>query len=259
VMKQIVPKPWDVIDPSIGRHAASLSMLAVQRIVTIPPQTISKQSRYVFQVAAQVALGDTFPAPDYPPPEPSSTSVFQVGQQVVHADRGEWGPVSAATVRTVGSMLALGDADGWVDAMIPQSDVTAFSVTQALAIGDVFPDMSLVQSDAEVAAVFNAVVLGDSTMPDPMLPLSEIQTATVAEIAVLGDAAFPDPAIPLSDVRLRHLAAFTALRDPALTGTFSMSEIEMASVVEFYITLDAGLVGIPLRTGPRPVISVSMS
>jgi hypothetical protein len=259
VLHRVTTRPIDVIDPGIGRHAASLAQLSVQRVVTIPPETISKQTRWVYNVAAQVAVGDAFPAPDYPPPEPSVTDVYQFGEQVVHGDLGVWEPVSAVTVRSVGAMLALGDNTGWLDATLPHSDVTSFSVQQAIAMGDVFPDMSMVQSDAEVAAMMSVVALGDSTMPDPMLPLSEIQTATVAEIAVLGDADLPDPMIPLSDVTVRRLAAFTALRDGDMIGRFDMSEIRMPSLVEFLIIPDKGLVGIPLRTGPRPVISVSMS
>lgn len=257
-LRRIVPAPWDVIDPSIGRHAATLHMLSVHRRTTTPPAVISKESRYVFNLAQQSVLGDVFDAPPVPQPVEQETLVYQVAHQVVHRDR-EWGPVSAVKVIELAASLVVGDNGGWIDPFLPTSDVTVFTAHQAIALGDVFPDSMMVQSAAEVAMLGQVFAVGDGTMPDPMLPLSEIQASGVLEMAAVGDAQFADPTIPLSEVRSSLVASPVAVRDPSLSGSFGMSEIKATSVLEFLLIRDRSLVGIPLRQGPRPVVSVSMS
>lgn len=261
-VKRVVPAPWDVIDPSIGRHVGRLSALSVHRRVTIPPATVSKESRYVFNVAAQVALGDKFPAPDMPPQPGEETgaelAAYQVVEQMVHRD-AEWGPVSAVSVIELASPLVVGDNAGWIDPTLPNSEVFMFTAQQAIALGDVFPDPAIPGSAEEVAMLGQVFAVADRTMPDPMLPLSEIQASAVIEMAAVGDAQFPDPTIPLSEVRSSLVASSLAVHDPSLVGQFGMSEISVPSILEFLIIRDPALVGIPLRQGARPIITVSMS
>lgn len=257
ILRRVVPAPWDVIDPAIGRHAATLHMMSVHRRTTTPPAVISKESRYVFNLAQQSVLGDVFDAPPLPPPVVQETLVFQVAHQVAHRDR-EWGPVSAVKVIELASSLVVGDNAGWIDASLPGSDVSVFAAQQAVALGDVFPDVMMVRSAAEVAMLGQVFAVGDS-MPDPMLPLSEIQASAVVEMAAVGDAQFADPTIPLSEVRSSLVASPVAVGDPSLRGSFGMSEIKATSVLEFLLIRDRSLVGIPLRQGPRPIITVSMS
>jgi hypothetical protein len=257
-IKRDTPAPWDVIDPHIGRHTAQLRMLAVQHRPTIPPDVVRKESRYVFNAASQVAVGDSFPAPDYPPPI-HETDVKSVGQVVLMRDASPWEPVSSVKSESVAESLVLGDAEGWIDATVPQSDVTAFGVVQQIAAGDEFPDSMLAQSDAVVALLANQVAVGDTSLPDPLVPASEISAEQVAEITALGDAQFPDPLIPLSDLRSCAVGAFCVLGDADLAGTFGMSEISTSCLAEVVVIPDRSLVGISLRKGPRPVISVSIS
>lgn len=253
-----MPIPSDVIDPTIGRHAYTLSMMTVQHRVTSPPQQVEKDTHFVYQVAAQAVLGDSFPLPDMPPAVIPDQYVYQVGQAVVLRDLGEWALVSSEKVRSVGQQVVVGDAAGWIDASVPRSEILTYTAAQAIAIGDVFPGSMEVQSAAEVAMLGQAVAVGD-VMPDPFIPASEIQASALIEIAAVGDAQFPDPTIPLSEVRSSLVASSVAVHDPSLTGSFGMSEISMTSVLEFLIIRDRSLVGIPLRQGPRPIVTVSMS
>ena len=258
VLEKIVPRPIDVIDPSVGRHVFSQVMLAVQHRDTEPPEQISTYSRFVFSLAGQVVVGDKFPLPPYPEPT-EETLLTSVLQQAVIRDPDDWAPVSALTVRQAVGSLVIGDAEGWVDATLPQSEAELAGITQSVAVGDAFPDPFVPLSDAVVGVLGEVIVVGDSTMPDPMLPLSEIAARQVAEFAALGDAEWPDPAVPLSDASVKRLTSFLAVHDPSLTGEFGGSDVSTLSVVEIYVVRDPTLKGIPLRQGPRPVVSVTIS
>jgi hypothetical protein len=252
------PKPWDVIDPAIGRHAATLTMLSVLHRVTIPPATISKESRYVFNVVEQAVIGDTFAAPDEPPPVVPETYVGQVAAEVVIRDT-DWGPMSAITAIQVAGQAVVGDNQGWIDPTAPTSEIRAYEVFGTAVIGDTFPAADMAQADAVVAGLVESVALGDSSFPNSMIPQSAVQVRGVTEFAAVGDAQFPNPMIPASAVRSSFVGAAVAVRDPSLQGNFGMSEIAVGSVVEFALIVDPTLVGIPRRTGPRPIVTVSMS
>lgn len=260
VLGRDVPAPWDVIDPSIGRHAFSLSHMTVMHRETTPPGVIATHSRYVNSLVGQVVIGDQFPAPDYPPPVIPETYVNQVGQVFAHADRDDWSPVSAVTTGSMVESVVVGDNEGWIDATIPTSDVTVRTVYERLVVGDSeFPNSMVSQSAAEVMALVGTVAVGDSGFPNSMEPQSEIAAHGVIEFAALGDVGMSDPSIPLSDVIVRRLAAITVLPDASLTGRFEGSEMRSQNVAEFLVLRDRSLVGIPLRGGPRPVVSVSMT
>lgn len=258
VLGRTTPKPWEVIDPSIGRHAATLTMLSLLHRDTTPPGTISKESRYVFNLVEQVVAGDTFPAPDTPPPPIPETDVYQVAGEVVIGD-ADWGPVSAATAIQVAGQVVLGDNQGWIDPTVPTSEIRAFEVFEGAVVNDAFPNAAFPQSDAEVAGLVESLALGDSTFPNSMIPQSAVQARSVAELAAVGDAQFPNPMIPASAVQSSLVGAAVVVRDPSLQGNFGMSEIAVPSVVEFALIVDPSLVGIPRRTGPRPIVTVSMS
>lgn len=258
VIGRVTPAPWDVIDPSIGRHAASLVMLSLHHRNTVPPLTVTTQSRYAFNVLGQVAHGDVFPAPPYPV-SVQETDVIAVHEVVAQSDLGEWSPVSAVKVQQVATGLVVNDLDGWIDATVPQSEVRATSLVQHVAALDAFPGSMVAQSAAVVAGLVESVALGDSTMPDPMIPQSDALVSLVSEFAALGDAQFPNPLIPSSEVRSSLVGAILALGDPSLHGNFGMSEILAMNLAEQVVMVDRSLVGIPLRGGPRPIVSVSMS
>lgn len=257
VLHRITPHPIDVIDPSVGRHVGQYQMLAVQHRVTLPPEVISAQTRFVYQLAAQVTLGDVFPPPDYPPTEPPISAVFSFGELAVVGDSDGWVPVSVVTVKPLIEQVLLGD-DIWVDPSVPVSDLDAFGVYAAVTLGDVFPDPASLLSDAEVDALGQTVVFGDA-MPDPMLPLSEIQVSYLVAIPVVGDDSLPDPTIPQSEVIARSLGALVVLGDDSLSGEFPMSPLTIPSLAEVLVVGDRDLRGVPLRYGPRPVVTVSMS
>lgn len=253
------PKPWEVIDPAIGRHAATLTMMALLHRETTSPGTISRESRYVFNLVEHVVAGDsTFPAPDEPPPVIPETYVGQVAAEVVIRDT-DWGPMSAVTAIQVAADVVVGDNQGWIDPTVPTSEIRTFEVFEGAVVRDTFPGAEVSQSDAEVAGLVESVALGDSTFPNSMIPQSVVQAASVAESAAVGDAQFPNPMIPASAVQSSLVGAAVAVRDPSLQGNFGMSEIAVASVVEFALLIDPSLVGIPRRTGPRPIVTVSMS
>jgi hypothetical protein len=258
VLGRTTPKPWDVIDPSIGRHAATLTMLSLLHRDTQPPGKISKESRYVFNLVEQVVAGDTFPAPDLPPPVIPETDAYQVAEEVVLRD-SDWGPVSAVSAIQVAGQAVVGDNQGWIDATVPTSEIRTFEVFGAAIVGEHFPDPAKGQSDAEVAGLVEAVALGDAGFPNPMIPQSAVQARSVAELVAVGDAQFPNPMIPASAVQSSLVGAAVAVRDPSLQGNFGMSEISVSSVLEFALIRDPTLVGIPRRTGPRPIVTVSMS
>jgi hypothetical protein len=258
VLGRTTPKPWDVIDPAIGRHAAYLTMLTVQHRATLPPATISKESRYVFNVAEQVVARDAFPAPDLPPPVIPETYSNLVAEEVVIRDSG-WGPVSAATAIQVAGQVVVGDNHGWIDPTAPTSEIMTFEVFEGALVRDTFPDPAKGQSDALIAGLVETLALGDATFPNSMVPQSAVQVRSLAESVAVGDAQFPNPMIPSSAVQSSLVAAVVAVRDPSLQGNFGMSEIASSSVVEFTVIRDPTLVGITRRTGPRPIVTVSMS
>lgn len=260
VLGRDVPAPWEVIDPGLGRHAFTLAQLSVLKRIVIDPGTINRESRYAYSIGEQVVVGDKFPLPDMPPPVIPEQVAYQVAEQVVAGDRDGWGPVSSVTARLVVESLAVGDNSGWIDATVPRSEIAGYSVAQALALGDAtFPDAGMIQSAAEVAMLGQALAVGDTSLPDPRIPASQVQAISVTEFAALGDVQFPDPAIPQSEIRSSRVASLVAVHDPSLTGSFGMSEIQVPSVLEFLIIRDRSLVGIPLRQGPRPIVTVSMS
>ncbi|TKW79826.1 MAG: hypothetical protein DI543_03155 [Bradyrhizobium icense] len=258
VLERKVPRPIDVIDPSVGRHVFSAVMLAVQHRETEPPEQISTHSRFAFGIYGQAVVGDKFPLPPYPEPT-EETVITAVLEQVVQSDPDDWGPVSRITMRQAAASLAIGDADGWIDPSAPHSSIDVIGAAQSTAVGDSFPDPFAPLSDAKVDVLASVAVLGDSTMPDPALPLSEVQVMGVTEFAAVGDAIWSDPAIPLSDATVSRLTAFLAHVDPSLVGEVGGSEISAPMVVEFYVVRDPTLKGIPLRQGPRPVVSVTIS
>jgi hypothetical protein len=258
VLGRTTPKPWDVIDPSIGRHVAGLVQMSVAHRNTIPPATISTQSRYAYNVLAQLATGDVFPLPDYPVPI-HETDVIAVHEWVAAGDNHDWPPVSAVRAQQVVAQMVVEDNDAWLDPLVPQSDVSMSGLVQSVAVVDAFPGSMVPQSEAQVAALAESVALGDSTMPDPMIPQSEVLVSLVSEFAALGDAQFPNPLIPSSEVRSSLVGAVLALGDPSLQGQFGMSEILAMNLAEQVVMVDRSLVGIPLRGGPRPIVSVSMS
>ena len=259
VLAKDTPAPIEVIDPSVGRHAFSLRMLAVQRRVTEPPEQISTLSRFVYGIAARVIIGDVFPPPPYPE-ETHEIAVSQVVEHIAHRDTDDWEPVSALSVRTVKTALVLGDNGEWIDPTVPMSDAVLSGIAQQVAVGgEQYPNPYAPHSDAEVVMLGSAVVVGDATLPDPTIPLSEIEARAVVEFAAVGDAEWSDPTIPLSEIVATHLASFLAVHDPSLTGTVGGSDLSALSVVEFYVIRDPTLEGIPLRSGPRPVVSVTIS
>jgi hypothetical protein len=258
VLHRVTPLPIDVIDPSVGRHVGQYQMLAVQHRVTLPPEVISAQTRFVYQLVGQVAVGDIFPPPDYPPPEPPISAVFSFGELVMVGDNAGWVAVSAVTVQPVIEQVVVGD-DIWIDPTVPLSSVDAFGVYAALAVGDVFADPASLLSEAQVDALGQAVVIGDDSMPDPALPLSEIQVSYLVEMPLVGDVSLPDPTIPQSEVIARSLAAFAVLGDDSLVGEFPMSPLTIPCLAQVFVLGDRDLRGVPLRYGPRPVVTVSMS
>lgn len=258
VLGRTTPKPWDVIDPSIGRHVGQLIGMVVMHRATTPPEIISKQSRYVFSVTEQVVARDTFPAPDMPPPVVPETYVGQVLEEVVVRDT-DWGPMSSITSIQVVADAVVGDNHGWIDPRAPTSEIRTYEVFGTAVVGDTFPTGDQAQSDARVAAITESVALGDSSFPNALVPQSVVQVRGVSESAAVGDAQFPNPMIPASEVRSSLVGAAVAVRDPSLQGNFGGSEIAVPSVVEFALIVDPSLVGIPRRTGPRPIVTVSMS
>lgn len=258
VMGRTTPKPWDVIDPSIGRHVGGLAQMSVVHRDTIPPLTVITHSRYAYNVLAQAVVGDVFPLPDYPVVI-HETDVMAVQQQVVMADNHDWSPVSSVRAQQVVGQVVVTDGEGWLDPLVPQSDVSVSGLVQSVVVLDTFPGSMVPQSEAQVAALVETVALGDSTMPDPMIPQSEAHAALVVEFAALGDAQFPNPLIPSSEIRSSLVGAVLALGDLSLRGTFGGSEIQAMTLAEQVVMSDRSLVGIPLRGGPRPIVSASMS
>lgn len=257
-LRRIVPPPIDVIDPAVGRHVAQLRMISVQHRVTQPPEVISKLTRFVYSLAGQVVVGDVFPLPEYPPVEPPITVAYSVLQEVLLGDNSGWAPVSALTARALAEAVVVGD-DIWSDPTVPVSEVAAFGVHQALVVIDAFPDPATLLGDAVAMGLVEALAVGDDDWIDPTLPQSAITVAHLAAQTVLGDAALPDPTIPLSDVSVSLLAAFAAVHDDSLSGRFEMSAIATTVVIEQVVLPDKGLVGVPLRYGARPKVTVSMS
>lgn len=259
MLRRTTQRPIDVIDPAIGRHVYSLGMLTIQHRNTVPPGVVARESRYVSSLAEVAILGDKFPLPDTPEPARPDQFVYQVVEQAVALDLNGWSPVSPVTVRQVTTATVIGDAEGWVDATIPVSAVSLYSIARALALGDAFPDPFTLAGDVNVSSVGQAVALGDTTMPNSLQPASDAQVASVTEFAVVRDAQLPNPMMPQSEVRSSNVGMIAAVRDPSLIGQFGMSEIESQAVIEFAIIRDPTMRRIPLRGGPRPVVTVSMS
>jgi hypothetical protein len=223
------PAPIDVIGPELGAQIKAGRQLAVQRRVTERP-SMSTQSRYVRQVAQQPVLGDSF---DDKGTAYADADAFSVVQQVALVDQP------------------------WPSPLLADSTVDAFTVLSVAAVVDQpWPDPSVPLSDGVVRAMHEVVVLGGQ-YADARVPVSEVAAFTVTEFAALGDAQFPDPLTPLSEVRSWHVAALCAIGDADLVGQFGMSEIRSTSLAQFLVIPDRSLVGIPLRKGPRPRISVS--
>lgn len=251
------PRPIDVIDPAIGRHVAQFTWATLQHRVTPPPSELNR-SRFVYAVVGQVVVGDAFPPPPYPQPV-TDRVVNSVVEAFAYRDR-DWAPVSRIDAKQVVEVVALDDNVGWIDPTIPFSTVTVEEVAQSFAVGDSFPDpASLAQSDAVLIALTEAVALVDDALPDPTIPQSSVSVHQVFESAAIGDVDLPDPTIPLSSVTARSVTAFYAALDASLTGPLRGSAVRSASVLEAFVVPDKSLVGIPLRKGPRPVVTVSMS
>lgn len=249
------PHPADVIDPAVGRHAASLHQQIVQHRVTLPPEQGSKAT-FVYALVEQLAHSDKFPPPDYPP-QASEVTVFAVAEVVMAHDGDPWEPVSVLQASSLVEQVAIGDAVGWEDPTIPHSDIRAMAVIEQVAVGDTFIDVDTPQSAAEVMALIEQVASGDKFV-DPLIPQSSVQVEQVVEVVASGDK-FADPLIPISVAQVLGLAEAVAFHDDDLTGKFTMSTITVNVVAQVVVLPDKTMKGIPLRHGPRPVVSITIS
>lgn len=250
------PLPIDVIDPTIGRHVASMHQQSVhQRFMPTPPE-VKDPSRFVFLLREQVVHADVF---DPPPARPSEVIVMSLSEQFAYRDR-TWLPVSRLTVTSTAMTVAVSDSTGWSDPFVPTSEAMVFNAMEALVVGDKFVNPNDLLSAAQVMALTEVVAVADNVgWIDPTLPQSAIRVTSAHEALVVADPGWEDPRTPHSDVAVSSLFEHVAVHDDALSGHFVMSSIRVNSLVEAVVLTDPSMVGIPKRTGPRPVVSVSIS
>lgn len=253
------PIPIDVIDPAIGRHVALYRQLAVQHRVTVPPDVSFRAMRYVFGVARQVVMRDTFPLPDYPPPDNEGVTVRTVAQRLAMRDRAGWSVVSTARAHSVAESVAHVDTGPWDDPLIPRSDIDVSVMVERVVHNDAYPDPLLPNSEIAVEVLGEVAVVIDPAFPAPGIPQSAVEVVGLMELPILQDTDLPDPLIPNSEVIVSRLAQCPLVADPDLTGQFQMSELKVSAFSEFAIVRDPYLIGLPRRTGPRPIVSVSIS
>lgn len=253
------PKPVDVIDPALGHHVRSLHHLAVQHRVTVPPEHLPEPTHYLFALAQQAAIRDIFPPPDYPPVEASTVAVFSAAQGVVLRDTGTWTPISSVRVSSALQSAVVGDNAGWDDPFIPYSDAQVFNAAMAVAVGDVFPAGDSPQSEAQVVALTEAVAFTDDSFPSADTPQAAVEVLALAQAPVTTDPDWPDPTVPVSDAAVHLVAEAPVVADTGMYGQFELSDIQVMMVVRCAVVSDPALVGITKRTGPRPIVSVSIS
>lgn len=257
IIGRITPRPIDVIDPSVGRHVAKLTMIGAQHRVTDPPESIGRVARFSFSAVEQAVLGDVFESPAIVRSEASARLVLE---QVVLGDTFDSAgmPYSDITGNLVLEQVAISD-DSFVDPRPPISPADVLQVVLVPLVGDEFPDPALPASDVFAARITQRPVISD-VFPDPALPASSVDARAVIEFAALGDTTLPDPSLPVSEVRTQLVATLCALGDAFPDPLVALSVAQLSGVTEFAVLRDPTLLRIPLRTNRRrPVITVSIT
>lgn len=250
------PLPIDVIDPTVGRHVGALHQQSVIFRATLPPPEVKDPHRIVYQLREQVVARDLF---DAPPQRPSEVIAFNLAEQVAARDI-DFGPVSRLTVTSAAEAVAHKDAGPWADPFVPTSEVTAYSVFEAVAHNEFYVNPNDLLSAAQVIALSEVAAVGDNVgWIDPLMPQSAIVATSVHEAVAVGDPGWEDPRIPHSNVTVSALHENVVVHDEALSGHFLMSSIRVMMLATATVVTDPSLVGIPKRTGPRPLVSVSIS
>lgn len=258
ILYRTTPRPIDVIDPAIGRHVAAYAELAVQHRSTTPPDQIYKLMRTVTSLAEQVVHADAFPLPPYPEPELKGAMVQSLAEQVVHADAGDWSAVSALTAALVTEALMVGDNAGWIDPVVPRSDAQVAQVVEPVVHGDAFLPPDQLISDTSVVVLVEQVATSDTFIPAGV-PQSVAQVNLVARQAVIADAAWPNPSVPTSELRVIALIEQVATSDTFVDAAIPASAAQVNMLGAQIVLTDPAMMGIPKRTGPRPVVSSSIS
>lgn len=254
-LRLVTPLPPDVIDPSVGRHVGRLAQVTAQHRDTLPPEQNGRRL-FVFGAHTAVALGDKFePVP--PPVDGDSTlTAFALQMDVVMGDR-KWDAVSRLTVQGVASALVLGDNHGWIDPVVPFSEIQVQQAGQAVALGDTFLDPMLPLSTADVSMLGQAVAIADEFVP-ANVPQSQAQALTVAEAVVLGDEFVPAN-VPQSAAQVLQVAQALLLGAEYPSPSTPQSDVRVSEVAMQVVLPDKLSVGLPIRTGARPVVSITIS
>lgn len=178
------PPPTEPIDMALAR------VLAVGEITILGDDSFPPQSRVdIAAIGVPVALGDAEGWAD-PTIPVSDVSVLQTGAFSVLAETTLPPadlPQSEARAHLVGGQLVIGDAAGWMDPTIPNSDVTIPQVFEHAILGDTtLPPGDQAQSDAGVSQVSASLVIADPTAAGAM-PGSDVQVTMLLQRLVLAD------------------------------------------------------------------------
>lgn len=254
--------PWEVIDPSIGRHTASLHSLTVMHRDTEPPANIEGQMRTVFSLEQRVVARDgSFPPPPTEPDVPVYMIAHGVNQQIVSRDVGAWEPVSTLVVDVLIQQSALSDADGWADPTIPNSFAEVHQALQQPALSDEsFPPSTQPQSAAEVVQALQHAALLDESFPPGTEPQSLVDVLQALQQPALLDDSFPPGTEPQSVAEVFHVAQSAAKRDLSISGVFPASPVDVTGVGLAVVQRDLTMNHMPSRPrGPRPRVSIVRS
>jgi hypothetical protein len=181
------PLPPDVMSPDYGVMVPQFMMQAAQHKETESPHELLN-AIYVYDVATQPVVADTFPDKDT---IWSEVTVTTLQQKVVVADDSTvfdpTVPQSTVDVFYLSSAPLVADDSVRFDPTVPVSEVTAFTVGQFAALGDVsLPDPYLPTSTLDAQLVGAMPVLGEP-FADPLAPTSPVDAFTVAQMLVLVD------------------------------------------------------------------------
>ena len=272
-----VAPPDDVVDQTVGRHAASFSSIIATHRATVSPGEY-EQSRFVMSLGVAVMVADSEFEPLPPnPPITADVDVPVVFSAALVADKA-FGVAIEAMANQVVANAAMYDESLTFDAATPTATLTVPLLLARAVIGDdSFIDPYLVHADAEVGWLVARSVIAQPEFPDPSVPQSRVEVGGVAKaVAVSGTGEWPDPTIPISEMQLDNISATFAIKsnefaDPTVPASRLDVDSTMAGALvketafhDPYIPtsdLDITSVGVTPAVGdasmPDPTIPVS--
>lgn len=253
--RRTVPRPEEVIDPSVGTHVAEVRVLATQRRVTEPPNADPEARRNLYAYAEVAVLKDKGMEP--PPDEPidiASAQVRGLMQTVVVADDA-FLPMSWVHLPALRQPVVISDNYDWLDPWVPLSDAAVNHLYQFTLLDDTsLPPSDQPRSETRAILVAQRPLIQDR-YPDPSVPNSEVALPALSETPVLADTSLPPGDQPRVDAVVPAVAEAVAVADSSLPP----GDEPLSAAMVGELTVTPVLADHSLPPGDRPLSAITVA